>query len=66
MPDTAPDEAAPDETAPDETAPEQMPNPAAVFAFFNEVGIIQQLSRALFEARLPDGLTVPHFSVLTT
>ncbi|MEM7213360.1 MAG: MarR family transcriptional regulator, partial [Pseudomonadota bacterium] len=29
-----------------------------------EVGIIQQLSRALFEARLPDGVTVPHFSVL--
>ena len=59
MPDTASDE-----TDPDETAPEQAPNPGAVFAFFNEVGIIQQLSRALFEARLPDGLTVPHFSVL--
>ena len=34
------------------------------FAFFNEIGIIAQLSRAAFEARLPDGLTVPHFSVL--
>jgi len=34
------------------------------FAFFNEIGIIAQLSRALFEAHLPDGVTVPHFSVL--
>lgn len=34
------------------------------FAFFNEVGIIAQLSRAAFEARLPDGVTLPHFSVL--
>jgi DNA-binding MarR family transcriptional regulator len=34
------------------------------FAFFNEVGIISQLSRALFEARLPDGFLLPHFSVL--
>ncbi|MEM6661949.1 MAG: MarR family transcriptional regulator [Pseudomonadota bacterium] len=35
-----------------------------IFAFFNEVGIIAQLSRALFESRLPDGITVQHFSVL--
>lgn len=34
------------------------------FTFFTEIGIINQLSRALFEARLPDGLTVPHFTVL--
>jgi DNA-binding MarR family transcriptional regulator len=34
------------------------------FAFFNEIGIIAQLSRAAFEARLPDGITLPHFSVL--
>ncbi len=34
------------------------------FAFFNEIGIIAQLSRAMFEARLPDGVSVPHFSVL--
>lgn len=34
------------------------------FSLFNEIGIIQQLSRAMFEARLPDGVTVPHFSVL--
>lgn len=35
-----------------------------VFQFFNEVGIINQLSTALFNRRLPDGLHVSHFSVL--
>ncbi|WP_136659892.1 MarR family transcriptional regulator [Nitratireductor sp. XY-223] len=34
------------------------------FSLFNEVGIIAQLSRALFEARLPKGFLVSHFSVL--
>lgn len=34
------------------------------FRLFNEVGIIDQLARARFEARLPKGVTVPHFSVL--
>ena len=34
------------------------------FAFFNEIGIIAQLSRAAFEARIPDGVTLPHFAVL--
>jgi DNA-binding MarR family transcriptional regulator len=34
------------------------------FSFFNEIGIIEQLSRALLERQLPDGLLVPHFSVL--
>ena len=34
------------------------------FRLFNEIGIIDQLSRARFEARLPHGVTVPHFSVL--
>jgi len=34
------------------------------FTLFNEVGIIDQLASALMESRLPDGLTVPHFSVL--
>lgn len=37
---------------------------ALYFELFNEIGILAQLSRALFEARLPEGLTVPHFSVL--
>lgn len=39
-------------------------DPAMVFDFFKEVGIIEQLSRARLEARLPDGLIAPHFAVL--
>mgnify|MGYP001799589086 FL=1 len=42
--------------------PEQ--NPAVFFEVFNEIGIIEQLSRAVLEARLPDGLIAPHFTVL--
>lgn len=34
------------------------------FRLFNEVGIIEQLSRAMFEARLPDGVLLSQFSVL--
>lgn len=34
------------------------------FGFFNEIGILAQLSRALMEARLPHGLLLAHFSVL--
>ena len=34
------------------------------FSLFNEIGIIGQLSRALFEARLPAGLLTAHFSVV--
>ena len=34
------------------------------FTFFNEVGIISQLGRAAMESRLPNGLTLPHFSVV--
>lgn len=34
------------------------------FSLFNEIGIIEQLSRALFEARLPEGFLVSHFAVL--
>ena len=36
----------------------------AVFQFFNEVGIINQLATSVFNKRLPDGLHVSHFSVL--
>ncbi|MCK0095438.1 MarR family transcriptional regulator [Yoonia sp. F2084L] len=36
----------------------------ALFQLFNEVGIINQLSSAVFQARLPDGLHISHFSVL--
>lgn len=35
-----------------------------LFAFFNEVGILTQLSRALVEARLPAGFNLPQFTVL--
>src|SRR3712207_5255456 len=34
------------------------------FRVFNEIGIIEQLSRTMFERVMPDGLTVPQFSVL--
>ncbi|MEM9975891.1 MAG: helix-turn-helix domain-containing protein, partial [Pseudomonadota bacterium] len=34
------------------------------FTFFNEVGIIGQLSRTLLERHLPKGYLLPHFSVL--
>ncbi len=40
------------------------PNPADLFEVFNEIGIIEQLSRARLEAHLPEGLIAPHFSVL--
>ena len=40
------------------------PELATIFGFFNEIGIINQLSSALFQKRLPDGVTVAQFSVL--
>ena len=40
-------------------------DPASLyFGLLNEIGIIEQLSRALLEARLPAGLIAPHFTVL--
>lgn len=36
---------------------------AMFFRLFNEIGIIEQISRAFLEARLPDGLIAPHFQV---
>ncbi|MEM1375919.1 MAG: MarR family transcriptional regulator [Pseudomonadota bacterium] len=39
-------------------------DPRVFFELFNEIGIVGQLSRAMFEARLPDGLLVTHFSVI--
>lgn len=36
----------------------------AIFTIFNEIGIIAQLARSAFEERLPDGMILPHFSVL--
>lgn len=37
---------------------------ADVFRFFNEIGIIGQLSQNLFESLMPHGLTLSQFSVL--
>lgn len=34
------------------------------FSFFNEIGIIGQLSRAMMEVRMPTGFLLTHFSVL--
>jgi DNA-binding MarR family transcriptional regulator len=34
------------------------------FRFFNEIGIIGQLSRTILERRLPEGMLISHFSVL--
>ncbi len=39
-------------------------DPATLFRVFNEIGIIEQLSRARLETKLPDGLIAPHFAVL--
>ncbi|MEM7598893.1 MAG: MarR family transcriptional regulator [Pseudomonadota bacterium] len=39
-------------------------NVPAFFTVFNEIGIIAQLARSAFEAQLPDGMILPHFSVL--
>jgi len=38
--------------------------PGLYFGVLNEIGIIEQLSRTLLEARLPEGLIAPHFTVL--
>lgn len=37
---------------------------ALYFQLFNEIGILEQLSRTLLEAQLPDGMLISHFSVL--
>ena len=39
-------------------------SPGDYFALFNEIGIIEQLSRAFLEAQLPEGIIAPHFTVL--
>jgi DNA-binding MarR family transcriptional regulator len=39
-------------------------NGKLIFQFFNEIGIIHQLSTAIFQAQMPDGLHVSHFAVL--
>lgn len=37
---------------------------AAVFTFFNEIGIVNQLASTLFQKKLRDGVTIAQFSVL--
>ena len=37
---------------------------ASYFELFTEIGIIEQLARTMFEARLPDGFLASHFAVL--
>lgn len=41
-------------------------DPAAnpYFMLFTEISILEQLSRVMFEARLPDGFALSHFAVL--
>jgi DNA-binding MarR family transcriptional regulator len=39
-------------------------DPPLYFRLFNEIGIIDQLATALFQARLPEGLLVSHFAVV--
>jgi len=39
-------------------------NQSPLFTYFNEIGIIAQLSNALFERNLPDGLNNSQFGVL--
>jgi len=39
-------------------------NPSMYFELFNEIGIIQQLSRTSLEEQLPDGFLQSHFGVL--
>jgi DNA-binding MarR family transcriptional regulator len=46
----------------DETPPGAPP--VALFEFFNEIGIIEQLARNRLERALPDGMRVSHFSLL--
>ncbi len=46
-----------------EETPEIPPDPP-IFTLFNEIGIIEQLSRRRLENVLPDGLKISHFGVL--
>lgn len=44
--------------------PDPAPDTAAWFGLFTEVGIIGQLSRAILERHLPDGLLADHYAVV--
>ena len=47
-----------------QTKPSTVADPGDVFAFFNEIGIIGQLSSSLFAKTLPDNVHPSHFSIL--
>lgn len=47
-----------------ETPPATAPDPRLTFGIFNEIGIIAQLSRTMFEVHLPKGAGLPHFSLV--
>ena len=51
------------DTAPESLMIKQNDDPG-IFAFFNEIGIIAQLSQTSLERNLPDGLKMAHFVVL--
>lgn len=42
----------------------QNPEPPLFFQVFNEIGIIEQLSRTILEEHMPKGLIAPHLAVL--
>lgn len=44
--------------------PSTLPSDPALFTFFNEIGIISQLSSNAFERVMPHGLTMSQFGVL--
>lgn len=48
----------------DAEKPEEDVDGPPLFAFFNEIGIIEQLARNRFTRVLPKGMQVSHFSVL--
>ena len=49
---------------PDRIAEGRAAEAAPYFQLFNEIGILQQLSRTKLEAVLPEGIIAPHFAVL--
>jgi DNA-binding MarR family transcriptional regulator len=48
----------------DRKTKDNAPDIGAIFAFFNEIGIINQLTSTILQKHLPDGVTVAQFSVL--
>ncbi|OYY64285.1 MarR family winged helix-turn-helix transcriptional regulator [Sphingomonas sp. 28-62-11] len=46
------------------TTEQQQTTREILFGFFNEIGIISQLSSALFQRLLPEGVHVAHFAIM--